>query len=155
MKMATRVCLVVAVAGVLLTGSVATSSRSDVTIETDASSYCTGDTVWFTFTNHSDSLLWINNIPGWWVWDVSGDTLIYPLNVLWMMWWIDPDSSVTDCWTQIDYHLNQVPQGKYCVKINGTLGNGGGNAADADTFSITGATPVSGQSWSSVKSNWR
>ncbi len=155
MRMATRLCLAVAVACGLLAGTAAISSRSDLTIETDAATYCSGDTVWFTITNHSDSVVWINNLPGWSVWEASTDTLIFPLNVLWAMWTIDPDSSVLDCWPQIDYHFNQVPQGKYYVKITGTLGNGGGSVTAADTFNITGASSVSPKSWSEAKSRWR
>ncbi len=155
MRLATRLSLAAAVCCLLLAGTAAISSRSDLTIETDATSYCSGDTVCFTITNNSDSTVWINNLPGWSVWDASADTLILPLYVFWAMWSIDPDSSEIDCWTQIDYHLNQVPQGQYYVKITGTLGNGGGSVTAADTFNITGASPVAEESWSRFKTNWR
>ena len=156
MRLATRLSLAVAVCCLLLAGTAATSSRSDMTIETDAASYCSGDTVCFTITNNSDSLLWISNLPGWTVWDASADTLIYPLYVLWVMWSIDSDSSATGCWPQIDYHLNQVPAGQYYVKTDGVLGTGGPGVSAADTFSITtGASPAEEESWSTIKSFWR
>ena len=155
MRIATRLCLAVAVVCLLLAGTAAVSSRSDLTIETDAATYCSGDTVCFTITNNSDSTLWISNMPGWSVWEAAADTLIFPLYVLWAMWSIDPDSSVMDCWPQIDYHLNQVPQGKYYVTIDGVLGNGGPSASAVDTFTITGASSVSPTSWSEAKSRWR
>ena len=155
MKMASRLYLVGAVACFLLAGTAAISSRGDVTLETDAETYCTGDSVWFTITNNSDSVLWINNLPGWSVWDASVDTLILPLNVLWVMWSLDPDSSSLECWPQFDYHMNQVPQGKYYIKVNGVLGNGGPSVSDADTVNITGASPVSSKSWSQAKSRLR
>jgi len=155
MRSATGLVAVVMIAAVAVAGSVVSSSRDEVTLRTSAASYCTGDTVFFTLANASDSSFWMSAEPPWSVWHDAADTLIYPLYVLWLMHSLDPDSSVTYFWDQRDYHGTQAPTGTYCVKITGTLGMGGSGVTAADTFSISGATPSNRASWGSLKAGWK
>jgi hypothetical protein len=143
------------VAALALASAVVSSGRSDITLQTSAASYCSGDTVRFTLANDSDSSFWMNSTPSWRIRSVSPDTLIFPYYVFWLMWSLGPDSSLTFEWDQKDYHGNQVPQGSYYVTVSGSLGMTGPAASAADTFNITGASATDRVSWSGLKAGWK
>jgi hypothetical protein len=155
MRSVLAVCSIVVIVALAIAGSVASSGRGSVTLQTSASSYCSGDTVSFTLANDTDSSLWLIYAPPWSVHSVSPDSLIVPLYVYWLYWSVGPDSSITYTWNQKDYHGNQVPQGSYYVKVSGSLGQQGQAVTVVDTFSVTGASGAVPTSWGGLKAGWK
>lgn len=148
--------VIVAVAAVL--GAFGAASQQDsVTLVTSEDCYVVGDTVSFTLTNNRDSTIYMPHSPVWSIWDATGDTLVYPASVFWIVVPLGADSSETYRWPQIDYHLNQVPQGPYWVEVTYSPQLEPWNPAFTvtDSFYVGGATATEYGTWGRIKSIYR
>jgi hypothetical protein len=131
----------------------------DVTLETSADCFEVGDTVSFTLTNDRDSTIYMPHEPPWLVYDASADTLIFPSTVLWVIVPLGGNSSATYEWDQRDYHLNQVPEGTYSVKISYSEQLDPWDLSTvSDTFDVKTECPGTGvetTNWGSIKRLFR
>lgn len=154
MKRSAQVLALVVLAFFLLVGAAFAPTSNEITLNTSKTCYASGDTVAFTLTNASDSVLWMPHLPVWSIHDVSADSLVYPLFVYWMYVSLDTSASATYKWDQRDYHGTQVSAGSYLVEVGGTLGMLGPGVSVADTFDIGGASGAVPETWGRVKSFW-
>jgi hypothetical protein len=140
-----------------LAGFAIASAQDSVSLETSEYCYTVGDTVSFTLTNNRDSAIYMPHLPEWSIWDVSGDTLVYPSTVFWIIVSLGPDSSDTFYWPQIDYHLNQVSQGSYWVEVTYSpqLEPWNPNYTVTDTFYVGGASTTEPGTWGDIKALYR
>jgi hypothetical protein len=140
----------------LLACGMATASGT-VTLVASEDCYVVGDTVSFTLTNGLDSTIYMPHSPVWSVWDAAADTVVYPYIVLWVIVPFGPDSSETFNWPQVDYHLNQVGQGPYEVKVtySPTLVPWNPAFTVQDSFYVGGASDIEEGTWGSIKSMYR
>jgi hypothetical protein len=140
-----------------LAGFAMASAQDSVILETSEYCYTVGDTVSFTLTNNRDSTIHIPHSPEWSVWDASGDTLIFPSTVFWVIVSLPADSSDTYYWPQIDYHLNQVAQGTYWVEVTYSpqLVPWDPSFTVTDTFYIGGASATDLSTWGNIKGLYR
>jgi len=131
----------------------------EVTLESAFDCYEAGDTVSFTLTNDRDSTIYMPHSPVWVVYDLSADTLVFPLNVFWVIVPLGPDSSETYVWDQKDYLSTQVDTGEYVVRVSYSerMEPWELNAL-ADTFAIREDCPSTATwetTWGSLKSLFR
>ena len=145
-----------AVAAVLL-GLQAAFAQGSVTLVCSDDCYVVGDTVSFTLTNGLDSTIHMPCSPAWSVWCATGDTLIFPNTVFWVITPFGPDSSETYKWPQIDYHLNQVAQGPYWVELtySPTLEPWNPAFTVTDSFYVGGSSVTKPGTWGSIKSIYK
>jgi hypothetical protein len=157
MKSYPRSFSVIMAVAVVLVGFEAASAQDTVTLVTSDDCYVVGDTVSFTLTNNLDSTIYMPHSPVWSIWDATGDTLVYPSTVFWVVVPFGADSSETYKWPQIDYHLNQVPQGPYWVEVTYSPQLEPWNPAFTvtDSFYVGGASVTEQGTWGSIKSMYR
>lgn len=140
-------------------GWTALGIAGEVTLETDTDCYEIGDTVSFSFSNGLNDTIWTPCDPPWVIWDATGDTLIYPSLVFWVVSAIDSNSSVIYHWDQDDFLFNSVSTGTYCVEISYSEAFDPWNLISvADTFEIKdtcGTTAREPLSWGKIKKLFR
>ncbi|MGD9140454.1 MAG: hypothetical protein PVJ42_02835 [bacterium] len=152
-----RVLLIIAAAAIVMPGFGAASADGTVTLLASDDCYAVGDTVSFTLANGLDSAIHMPHVPVWSVWDTGADSVVYPQDVFWVVVSLPADSSATYKWPQIDYHLNQVSQGLYRVKVtySPTLEPWNPSFTVQDSFYVGGASDVELRTWGRVKSLYR
>ena len=109
-------CLVV---GAFLLTAVTQQSRAedlDVTLECSADFYTVGDSVFFTWTNGTDSTLVAAYHPPYEIYDETTGQLIYA-GELPMEFYLGPNEVALLDWDQLDHFDEQVPPGVYRVHI--------------------------------------
>jgi len=152
MYRSTQVFTLLILAFLVLVGPVLAGTSNGITLNTSQTCYASGDTVSFTLTNASDSVLWVPHIPVWSIRDVAADSLIYPFFVFWSYVSLDTSQSASYTWDQRDYHGTQVSTGSYLVEVGGTLGLSGPGVSVADTFDIGGSSSTVPETWGWLKS---
>ncbi len=157
MKPCARLFATIVTVALVLIGLGVAFAQGTVTLEASSDCYAVGDTVRFTLTNNRDSTIYMPHSPVWSVWDASGDTLVYPASVWWVIVPLGPDSSETYKWPQIDYHFNQVGEGPYWVEVTYSprMVPWNPNFTVTDSFYVGGASTTEPGTWGSIKSLYR
>lgn len=88
-----------------------------VTLECSADFYALGDSIFFTWTNNTDSTLTASYHPPHEIYDDISGELIYSGELPWEFS-LPPGESVLLGWDQIDWLGDQVPPGPYRVRIS-------------------------------------
>jgi len=110
--------IVVFVACLLSAQSLASSPR--YTLECSADSYALGDSVFFTWTNNTDSTLVAQCQPPFEIYDAITGEMLYA-GELPTEFWLPPHESAYLNWAQQDFFGNQVPPGAYLAYISFTF----------------------------------
>ena len=157
MSLSDRLTCAVSAVAVILVLAACAFAQSSVTLVASEDCYVVGDTVSFTLSNGLDSAIYLPCSPAWSVWDATGDTLVFPNTVFWVITSFGADSSETYKWPQIDYHLNQVAQGPYWVEItySPTLEPWNPAYTVTDSFYVGGASTTEYGTWGRIKSMYR
>ena len=157
MKSCARLFPIIIAVAMALAGAGVVSAGGTVTLEASEDCYVVGDTVSFTLTNGLDSTIHMPHSPVWSVWCATGDTVVYPNIVFWVIVPLGPDSSETYKWPQTDYHLNQVAQGPYWVEVTYSpqLVPWNPSYTVTDSFYVGGASATEQGTWGSIKSLYK
>lgn len=110
---------VVFVASFLLAGEAARGI--DVTFECSADFYAQGDTVFFTWTNNTDTTIVASNHPPYEIYDAETNAMIC-VTSLPMEFHLGPHQWVRLEWDQLDCLWNPVPPGPYIARISFVMG---------------------------------
>ncbi len=133
----------------------------DVTLECSADFYAQGDTVFFTWTNNTDSTIVAANTPPYEIYDAETNAQIC-VTSLPMEYHLGPHQWVRLEWDQLDCWWNPVPPGPYIARIHFVIGVPPPEFVVEDGFVIRDASAVDEEdprrergSWGRVRSLFR
>jgi hypothetical protein len=130
--------------------------RADVTLELSQPSYKVGETVFFTLTNGSKSVITLPNVIGWWhIADsdgvLVGGCVVQPTEVQ-----LSPGQYLADYWGQrLCPDGPQVPQGDYRLWVPYRSECCPGEDLTVEEWFSVGLVPVEPVSWGRIKTAFR
>jgi hypothetical protein len=134
---------------------------SDVTLVCSADGYAPGDTVFFVWTNNTDSTAVATYHPPYEIYDARTGELIY-FGPFPMEYHLPPHESADLSWDQLDWDGNPVPLGSYIVRISFVFNDSPPGHVVEDRFEITlpatvpeGEPAGPGRTWGAVKGEFR
>lgn len=133
----------------------------DVTFECAADYYASGDSVFFTWTNNTDSTIVAGNHPPFDIYHADTNELVCVISLP-MEFHLGPHETAYLDWDQLDCEWNLVPPGRYIARIGFVIGMPPPYFIVEDDFVIVAPASVpedgptvQGATWGRVRSEYR